>query len=311
MMNAVAEPSLIASFLDRARTALSGHPPRSIPSGQFAKDLLLLFVQRKPVVRWKRAGREGRLRQIFDDEIMLCRIGRKAGSFPAHRAEWGLLIDCSEQYLEFAVNSPWVGAISISRLRRWPRTRRTGFRGWPPYPALPLGRYSAVARALPYHSRLGMFPAVLWEIAGSGYAGWATVELYPYIDNPDEAGPAKAVYRTNAGGEKWHSLTNPKSLLRRGLPETAAAAQCIHGRCRRGDGLLQAPWAFSDDPQPSLLPIGLWMIACSPCHPPCSTGRTALNDVFDIELDRRSSPIGRCLQAASRWALPLAGAGNC
>ena len=32
------------------------------------------------------------------------------------------------------------------------------------------------------------FPAVLREIAGSGYAGWVTVELYPYIDNPDQAG---------------------------------------------------------------------------------------------------------------------------
>ena len=32
------------------------------------------------------------------------------------------------------------------------------------------------------------FPAVLREIARSGYAGWVTVELYPYIDNPDQAG---------------------------------------------------------------------------------------------------------------------------
>ncbi len=32
------------------------------------------------------------------------------------------------------------------------------------------------------------FPAVLREIARSGYAGWVTVELYPYIDDPDQAG---------------------------------------------------------------------------------------------------------------------------
>jgi len=31
-------------------------------------------------------------------------------------------------------------------------------------------------------------PAVFREIAGTGYQGWITVELYPYIDNPDEAG---------------------------------------------------------------------------------------------------------------------------
>ena len=32
------------------------------------------------------------------------------------------------------------------------------------------------------------FPAVLREIATSGYQGWITVELYPYIDDPDAAG---------------------------------------------------------------------------------------------------------------------------
>jgi len=30
--------------------------------------------------------------------------------------------------------------------------------------------------------------ATLREIARSGYAGWITVELYPYVDNPDDAG---------------------------------------------------------------------------------------------------------------------------
>ena len=32
------------------------------------------------------------------------------------------------------------------------------------------------------------FCGVLREIAKSGYQQWVTVELYPYIDNPDEAG---------------------------------------------------------------------------------------------------------------------------
>ena len=31
-------------------------------------------------------------------------------------------------------------------------------------------------------------PAVLREIAKTGYQGWVTVELYPYIENPDAAG---------------------------------------------------------------------------------------------------------------------------
>ena len=32
------------------------------------------------------------------------------------------------------------------------------------------------------------FPAVFREIARSRYEGWITVELYPYIDDPDAAG---------------------------------------------------------------------------------------------------------------------------
>ena len=34
------------------------------------------------------------------------------------------------------------------------------------------------------------FPAVLEQIALTGYKGWITVELYPYIDDPDAAGRA-------------------------------------------------------------------------------------------------------------------------
>ena len=34
------------------------------------------------------------------------------------------------------------------------------------------------------------FPAVLGEIVRTGYQGWITVELYPYIDDPDAAGRA-------------------------------------------------------------------------------------------------------------------------
>ena len=32
------------------------------------------------------------------------------------------------------------------------------------------------------------FTAVLQEIEETGYEGWVTVELYPYIDDPDAAG---------------------------------------------------------------------------------------------------------------------------
>ena len=64
-------------------------------------------------------------------------------------------------------------------MRGWPRTRGTiTSRTSPP---------SRVhAHLIPGRGAID-FPAVLREIAASGYEGWITVELYPYVENPDEA----------------------------------------------------------------------------------------------------------------------------
>ena len=40
------------------------------------------------------------------------------------------------------------------------------------------------------------FEATLRAIAGTGYDGWLTVELYPYIDSPDEAAQQAHRYMT-------------------------------------------------------------------------------------------------------------------
>jgi sugar phosphate isomerase/epimerase len=39
---------------------------------------------------------------------------------------------------------------------------------------------------IPGHGAID-FAATLREIAKTGYDGWITVELYPYIENPDDA----------------------------------------------------------------------------------------------------------------------------
>jgi len=46
---------------------------------------------------------------------------------------------------------------------------------------------------IPGHGAID-FAAVLREIAHTGYDGWITVELYPYVDNPDEAGREAKAY---------------------------------------------------------------------------------------------------------------------
>ena len=40
------------------------------------------------------------------------------------------------------------------------------------------------------------FEATVRAIAATGYQGWLTVELYPYIDNPDEAASEAHRYMT-------------------------------------------------------------------------------------------------------------------
>ena len=45
---------------------------------------------------------------------------------------------------------------------------------------------------IPGHGSID-FEATLRAIAATGYDGWLTVELYPYIDNPDDA--AREAYR--------------------------------------------------------------------------------------------------------------------
>ena len=108
--------------------------------------------------------------------------------------EPGLLIERFEQYLEFAgrIDSPWVGlnfdighAYCVGEdpqdwiARMAPHTKHYHLEDIPPS--------REHRHMIPGRGAID-FPAVLREIAGSGYAGWVTVELYPYIDNPDQAG---------------------------------------------------------------------------------------------------------------------------
>ena len=56
------------------------------------------------------------------------------------------------------------------------------------------------AHLIPGHGAID-FEATLRAIAATGYQGWLTVELYPYIDSPDEAASEarETLQRTLAG----------------------------------------------------------------------------------------------------------------
>jgi sugar phosphate isomerase/epimerase len=53
------------------------------------------------------------------------------------------------------------------------------------------------AHLIPGHGAID-FAATLNAIAATGYDGWLTVELYPYIDAPDEAARAARTYLQHA-----------------------------------------------------------------------------------------------------------------
>ncbi len=70
---------------------------------------------------------------------------------------------------------------------------------------------------------------------------------------------------------------------------------------------LQVPWAFGDGPQTSLLPIGIWTVGLlAAASALLYLAGMVLNDVFDVELDRREQPdrplpSGRIPLGSARW----------
>ena len=70
---------------------------------------------------------------------------------------------------------------------------------------------------------------------------------------------------------------------------------------------VQAAWAFSDDPQHVLLPIGAWVAGLlATASALLYSAGMVLNDVFDAELDReeqpyRPLPSGRISLSSARW----------
>jgi sugar phosphate isomerase/epimerase len=133
--------------------------------------------------------------RLFYDELMPCvEVAEKSGVRLLIEPEPGLLIERFEQYLEFAamVDSPWLGlnfdighAFCMGEdpqdwiARMAPHTRH--------YHIEDIGADRVHRHLIPGEGAID-FEATLREIARSGYDGWVTVELYPYVDDPDAAG---------------------------------------------------------------------------------------------------------------------------
>jgi sugar phosphate isomerase/epimerase len=132
---------------------------------------------------------------VFYEEIMPCvALAEQLETLLLIEPEPGLMIETFEQYLEFAarVDSPWLGlnfdighAFCMGQEpEAWialmaPHTKH--------YHIDDIAATRKHTHLVPGRGAID-FSAVLREIAKTGYDGWITVELYPYIDDPDAAG---------------------------------------------------------------------------------------------------------------------------
>jgi sugar phosphate isomerase/epimerase len=144
---------------------------------------------------------------IFYEEIMPCvEVAERLEVGLLIEPEPGLMIERFEQYLQFAdrIQSPWVGLnFDIGHAycvgedpQEWvermaPHTRHYHFE-------------DIAATRVHQHLVPGTgaidFEATLAAINRTGYRGWITVELYPFIDEPDSAARRAFDYMTAALG---------------------------------------------------------------------------------------------------------------
>lgn len=198
MMNAVADPRQPywhPSWIEpdpHYRAIRREHTRRALA---LARDLGAPSIQTEPGgplaagQSWEAAA------ATFYEELMPCvELAEQLDVQLLIEPEPGLMIETFEQYLEFAerIDSPWLGlnfdighAFCVGQdpqdwvVRMAPHTRH--------YHIEDIAATREHAHKIPGHGAID-FAATLREIARTGYDGWVTVELYPYIDDPDAAG---------------------------------------------------------------------------------------------------------------------------
>jgi sugar phosphate isomerase/epimerase len=141
-----------------------------------------------PGQTWEQAAR------IFYDELMPCiEVAEKLDILLLIEPEPGLLLETFGQYLQFmrrieskavALNFDVGHAYCVGENpQEWVRQMA---RFTKHYHCEDIAKSREHKHLIPGRGAID-FPATLTEIMKSGYNGWITVELYPYIENPDGA----------------------------------------------------------------------------------------------------------------------------
>jgi sugar phosphate isomerase/epimerase len=208
MMNAVADPRQPywhPSWIEpdpHYRAIRREHTKRAL---RLAKEIGAKNVQTEPGgplapgQAWEAAA------QVFYDELMPClEVAEQVEVGLLIEPEPGLMIERFDEYLRFVerIDSPWVGLnFDIGHAYCVGEDPQH----WVPRMAKHARHYhfeDIAATRIHQHLVPGRgaidFEATLAAIAATGYEGWITVELYPYIDDPDAAAREAFDYMTAA-----------------------------------------------------------------------------------------------------------------
>jgi sugar phosphate isomerase/epimerase len=198
MMNAVADPRQPywhPSWIEPDRNYRAIRREHTRRALRLAQELGAASIQTEPGgplapgQSWQAAA------DVFYEEIMPCvELAGELQVLLLIEPEPGLLIETFEQYLEFAgrIDSPWLGlnfdighAFCMGQEPQdWIARMATHTKH---YHIEDIAATRRHAHLVPGQGAID-FKAVLREIAKTDYQGWITVELYPYIDDPDAAG---------------------------------------------------------------------------------------------------------------------------
>jgi sugar phosphate isomerase/epimerase len=204
MMNAVADPRQPywhPGWTDpdpHYRAIRREHTKRSLA---LAAEIGAPHITTEPGGRLAAGQTRGDAEQIFYDELMPCvEVAERLGVPILIEPEPDLLIERFGEYLSFMerIDSPLVGlnfdvghAYCVGEdpqdwvARMAPHTRHYHFED--------IAATRVHKHLIPGHGAID-FAATLRAIAATGYDGWLTVELYPYIDNPDDAAREALAY---------------------------------------------------------------------------------------------------------------------
>ncbi|MFO0789054.1 MAG: sugar phosphate isomerase/epimerase family protein [Pirellulales bacterium] len=197
MMNAVADPRQPywhPSWIEpdaHYRAIRREHTKRAL---QLAKDLGAPHITTEPGGPLAPGQSWSAGAAVFYEELMPCiDVAEKLGVPLLIEPEPDLLIERFDQYLEFVsrIDSPMIGlnfdighAYCVSEdpqdwvARMAPHTHH--------YHLEDIAATRQHHHLVPGHGAID-FRATLAAIQATGYTGWLTVELYPYLDNPDAA----------------------------------------------------------------------------------------------------------------------------